>query len=405
MELKTGYPYWLVRNGLPNHYPKLAKNIKADVAIIGGGISGALSAYYLTSKGISCVLLDKRTIGLGSTCASTSLVQYELDKPLTELMQLIGDEKATQVYLTCVEAIDKLIALCKKIKFDGIETSPSLFYAAEKKDKALVEKEYVARKEAGIKVKLLNATEIRKKYGFDAPAAILSEKGCSVDVYMLAHALCKHAVDKGLQIFDRTMVSKIEENKNGIKVYTEDGFTVSCKKLVNASGYEAVNFIDKKIVRLISTYAIISENLDDAKTIWKDRAMIWNTANPYLYMRLTNENRIIVGGRDEKIFDPDARNKLIKTKSALLARDFKKLFPKIKFVPEFSWAGTFGTTKDSLPYIGSIKDHPDIYYALGFGGNGITFSVIAAEIISDLITGKKNKNAGLFSFDRKGKKD
>lgn len=400
MEIKTGYPYWLIKNGLPYQYPKLSKNIKADVAIIGGGISGALSAYYLTASGLSCVILDRRTVGLGSTCASTSLVQYELDKPLSELSEIIGKTQAERVYTKCVETIDTLTDIARKIKYTELESVPSLFYAATKGDQSLIEKEFEARKKAGIDVSLLDEKQIHRKYNFNAPSAILSAKGCSVDAYTLSHTLCRHALKKGLQVFDRTTVTKIDEEKNGVKLHTDDGFTVSCKKLVNATGYEAVNFIDQKIVKLNSTYAIISENIDDAKNIWKDRAMIWNTADPYLYMRLTTDNRIIVGGRDENIFNAEARNKLIKRKSAQLANDFKKLFPDIKFIPEFSWTGTFGVTKDSLPYIGSIKKHPNIYYALGFGGNGITFSLIAAEIITDLINGKKNKDADLFSFDR-----
>ena len=84
----------------------------------------------------------------------------------------------------------------------------------------------------------------------------------------------------------------------------------------------------------------------------------------------------------------------------MLRKDFSKLFPEVELIPEFSWAGTFGSTKDALPYIGTYKKTPHTYYALGFGGNGITFSVIAAEIIRDMITGKKNKDALLYAFER-----
>jgi glycine/D-amino acid oxidase-like deaminating enzyme len=74
--------------------------------------------------------------------------------------------------------------------------------------------------------------------------------------------------------------------------------------------------------------------------------------------------------------------------------------PHIPLKPDFSWAGAFAVTKDGLPYIGSIPERPNTYFALGFGGNGITFSVIAAEILQDLIQGKKNESAGLFEFNR-----
>jgi glycine/D-amino acid oxidase-like deaminating enzyme len=83
-----------------------------------------------------------------------------------------------------------------------------------------------------------------------------------------------------------------------------------------------------------------------------------------------------------------------------LKKDFSKLFPEIGLIPEFSWTGIFGSTKDALPYIGTYNKTPHTYYALGFDGNGITFSVIAAEIILDMITGKKNKDALLYAFER-----
>ena len=87
-------------------------------------------------------------------------------------------------------------------------------------------------------------------------------------------------------------------------------------------------------------------------------------------------------------------------KSKSLERSFTKLFPEITFKTDFRWAGTFASTKDGLPYIGSIRQRPHTYFALGFGGNGITFSAIAAGIIKDMLIGKKNKDAEIFKFDR-----
>ena len=101
MQLTGGYPFSLINHGLLNSYPKLLKNTVTNTVIIGGGISGALTAYYLINAGIECVLVDGRTIGLGSTCASTSLLQYELDIPLHLLKRQIGDKDAERVYQLC----------------------------------------------------------------------------------------------------------------------------------------------------------------------------------------------------------------------------------------------------------------------------------------------------------------
>ena len=400
MNLTTGYPYWLVNSGLPTNYPKLEEPMKTDIVIIGGGISGALTTHYLVEAGLKCVVVDARTVGLGSTCASTAMLQYELDTPLSELSKQIGLQNAERAYQMCSDSIDTIADISKKLNFTLFEKQKSLLYAAHKKDTTFLETEFLAREKAGFDVALLGKTDIENEFGFSAPSGILSAQGGSIDAYMFAHALLKSGVEKGLLVFDRTVITKIDYEKKGVKLTTEGGQTISADKVVNATGYEITEFIDKKIVKLNSSYAIASEHVQKPAPVWKDKTLLWNTADPYLYMRLTTDNRIVLGGRDEPFYNPTKRDKLIKSKTALLVKDFSKLFPDIPLIPEFTWTGTFGSTKDSLPYIGTYHKTPHTYYALGFGGNGITFSVIAAEIIRDMILGKKNKDAALFAFDR-----
>jgi glycine/D-amino acid oxidase-like deaminating enzyme len=400
MDLTTGYPYFLINGGLPAVYPKLDHSVKTDIVIIGGGISGALTAYYLIEAGFQCILVDARSIGLGSTCASTSLLQYELDTSLSALSEQIGFQSASRAYQMCAEAIDKIEDISKKIKFGLFEKQKSLLYAAYKKDTPFLKTEFQIRKKAGFKVDFLDEAELQKHFGFSAPAGILSAKGASTDAYMFTHALLAESIEKGLSVYDRTEITHTAHKANGVTLTTRNGHLITAGKIINATGYEITEFIEKKIVKLNSTFVIASEQIQSPVPAWKEKVLLWNTANPYLYIRLSKDNRIIVGGRDEAFYNPAKRDRLIKRKSAQLKKDFCKLFPNLEMIPEFSWAGTFGTTKDSLPYIGTYSKTPHTYYALGFGGNGITFSVIAAEIIRDLLKGKKNEDAMLYSFDR-----
>jgi glycine/D-amino acid oxidase-like deaminating enzyme len=144
---------------------------------------------------------------------------------------------------------------------------------------------------------------------------------------------------------------------------------------------------------------VISEPFEQSK-FWYKNSLIWETAQPYLYLRTTSDNRILIGGKDDKFYNPDKRDAKLRLKTKQLQQTFHKLFPHIDFKPDFEWAGTFCNTKDGLPYIGSIPQRSNTYFALGFGGNGITFSEIAATIITDLLSGKKNKDATIFSFTR-----
>jgi glycine/D-amino acid oxidase-like deaminating enzyme len=108
-----------------------------------------------------------------------------------------------------------------------------------------------------------------------------------------------------------------------------------------------------------------------------------------------------MGGVDEPFRDPDRRDLLIGRKAVKLLKKYEDFYPG-RPVPEvaFAWAGTFGETKDGLAYIGVSPEAPYAYFALGYGGNGITYSMIAAQIITDLYRGIPNADAQLFRFER-----
>lgn len=399
MNLRSGLPYFLLRRGLPFDYPKLESSISAHVVIIGGGISGALMAHHLIEAGVDCVLIDGRSIAMGSTSASTSLLQYEIDVPLTKLSELRGLDAARRSYMLCKDSITSIGSIAQHLGIGYFQHRKSLYFAANQKDTPFIEREFKMRKECGFCVELLGRDEIKKMFGFVSDSAILSHHGAQIDAYTFTHDLLQYNIKKGLRVFDRSMIKTILHSGTTIKLRTENGNTITTSYLVNATGYEVVTFLKKKIVKLLSTYAVITEHLEQHPFPLSDDTLFWNTANPYLYMTAL-DGRIMIGGRDEPFYNPAKRDRLIMKKSTLLTRDFKKLLPHIPFIPEFRWAGTFGATKDGLPYVGTIRNRANVFYALGFGGNGITFSEVGASIVTDLILGRKNEDAALFSFER-----
>lgn len=399
MNLKSGYPFSLVKHGLPYDYPRLTGSIETDVVIIGGGISGALSAYYLSKEGIECIVVDARTIGLGSTCASTSLLLYEIDVPLTKLGMIRGYGNAARAYELGRRAIFKLRDIANEIGFNGFEFRKSLYFADKVRDQRWLHEEFLARKKYGFKVEWLGKHDIKKLYGFKSSAAILTAEAAQTNSYLFTHALHQHSIKKGVKVFDRTSVERITYKKD-ILLKTEDDLTIKARKIIHASGYETGNFLKEKIVNLSSTYATVSEQIDGEQPFWNDNTLIWNTAQPYLYIRTTSDRRIMVGGRDLPFKNAKKAEQDIPKKSKELVKEFRRIFPSIPFKSEFSWSGVFGSTYDGLPFIGQHPKFPGAYFSLGFGGNGITFSMIGAEIIADLLSGKENPDAEIFSFER-----
>jgi len=400
MNLHSSSPYWLLRHGIINSYPSLTSDIKTDIVIMGAGISGALVANQLCQAGYKVVVVDRRHAGLGSTAASTSLLQYEIDKPLHKLIELAGEKKAIRSYHLCRQAITDIGKICHQLNDPGLFLhKPSFQFASAKKDVADLKKEYTLRKKAGFSIQWLEETAICKKFGFTKSAGLLSADGAEADAYKITHALLKKCISKGLQVYDNTEIITIRHRKHDVELLTADKKKIQARKLIIACGYESQQYIPQKVQELQATYAIASEPFGQ-KNFWYKNALIWETATTYLYLRTTSDNRILVGGKDIPFSNPNKRDSLLRQKTKSLEKSFANLFPQYPFKTDFKWAGTFASTKDGLPFIGAIRQRPNTFFALGFGGNGITFSAIAANIIKDLLAGKKNNDAAIFQFDR-----
>ncbi len=401
MDLKTNEPFWLVKTGLMQSYPSLRSNLECDVLIVGGGITGSLIAHQCIKDGYKTVLIDKREIANGSTSATTSMLQYEIDKSLSELKQLIGEKGAIASYKACFKAIDELEDICNEIKSKaGFTRKKSLYFSAYKKDLIELKHEFEVRKKAGFKVRWMEADTIFEKYEIaNTYGGILSDQGASLEAFMFTHELLAYNIKKGLQVFDKTELIKVEHHKLYNKVSLNTGANIKTKKIIYCVGYESAQMISENFVKLISTYAIVSEQIPKLKPLHK-KLLVWNTAQPYIYLRTTDDNRFLIGGEDETFQNPQKRNALLNKKKQKLLKSFEKHLPHVPFYPDFVWAGTFGETKDGLPYIGEHKDFKNSYFVLGFGGNGITFSVTGMEMVADWLKNKKHILSPYFAFGR-----
>jgi glycine/D-amino acid oxidase-like deaminating enzyme len=394
VKLTSELPFWTVRNGLLQVYPALDRDVRCDALVIGGGISGALLARRLTSKGVDCLVIDRRDIGFGSTSASTALLQYEIDTPLRELQERVGSKAAERAYWAGLEAIGRLEKMAGRECDFALR--PSLQVATQRSHLEGLKKEYELRRKLGFPVAWLDRKDLRES-GIDANGALRSRVAGEVDPYRLTHRLLRLAVAKGLRVMDRTMAIRYAHTRNYVHVTTDRNCVIRCRSVFFATGYETQDILPKKVVTLKSTYAFISEPISEP---WKDRSLIWGTGDPYLYMRTSGHDRVLVGGEDDHVLDPARRDRQIEAKTKRLLRRFNALFPNIKIEPAFAWAGMFGSTKDGLAYIGPHPAFPRAWFSLGFGGNGITFAEIASRILTDLFLGRENPDAAVFSFDR-----
>ena len=399
LDLRSGRPVWFAYRAPSVPSAALTRDVKADVLIVGMGISGAMIAETLSARGLTVICIDRRGPILGSTPATTALVQFELDEPLTTLSEMIGEDAAQQAWRRSRLAVFNLRARIAELGINCDATArQSLYLAGNTLGPGELRQEAEARRHAGIHATYLAPEPLKEKFGIHRDGAILSHDNLALDPRKLTAGLLNKALERKARFYAPVEATAIEDTKDEVVVATKDGPTVTAKHLVLATGYELMDIVPADKHRIISTWAIATKR--QPQNLWPGAALIWEASDPYLYVRATADGRVICGGEDEEFTDEDLRDSLLPQKSARIAEKLKTLFPQLDTRPEFSWTGSFGTTTTGLPYIGVLPGRPRIHAVLGYGGNGITFSQIASEIVSAALSGAEDTDQRLFAFGR-----
>jgi glycine/D-amino acid oxidase-like deaminating enzyme len=370
------------------------------VLIVGCGITGSLMAEQLTLQGLDVVIIDRELPGRGSTAASTSMLLWEIDRSLSELTAAYGFERATRAYRASFEAVHGLKALVQRLGLPcDMREKHSLYLAAGDTGKELIE-EHALRQRAGLPGDFLDHAMLLNEFEIARAGALLSPGSADADPVQLAGGLLRSAVIRGIRLHEAEAI-EFDSASTSVGVTLKHGGVVEARHVVLATGYVMPGIVHSTIQKPSSSWAIAT--VPQPQNIWKDAALIWEDSKDYLYARTTATGRIIIGGEDsEDIIEPDARDALIPDKSRRLTEKLAALWPRAELDIGFRWSGTFDTTRDGLPLIGPVPGAKGVYAAYGYGGNGITFSYLAAQLIGGLINGSHSPLLDDFALDRDG---
>ena len=204
LDLRTGRAVWTAYRAAAIPATPLTRDVKADVAIVGMGISAAMMADSLTDAGLSVVLIDRRGPLLGSTAATTALVQFEIDQPLTTLTKKIGKDRAERAWRRSRLAVANLAARVKEL---GIECRmierPSLYLAGNVLAPQALREEGLQRNRAGLRSAYLTAGELKDRFGLDRKGALLSHGNHALDPRRLAGGLLLAAIERNQLINEK----------------------------------------------------------------------------------------------------------------------------------------------------------------------------------------------------------
>lgn len=397
-DLRTGHAPWAGGQRVARR--ELQQDRRCDVLVVGGGITGSMVAEHLVSAGHQVCIIDRERPGLGSTAASTAMLLWEIDRPLGSLADLYGFERAADIYRRSLRAVSGLQALigARGVRC-ALRARHSLYLAAGAIGSRELLAEHALRRRAGLPGDFLDFRTLRGEFDIDREAAILSSGSADVDPLCLAHGLMASAVARGACLYEGDAV-EFSRGGQGVTVILDNGHLIEARWAVLATGYVMPSFVGSDLHSLASSWAVATP-VQPPGGRWRDGALIWEASERYLYARTTVDHRIIVGGEDEDAMtSPEDRDRAMPRKTAAILAKLGALFPRADAQAEMTWSGVFGKTVDGLPLIGAVPGHPCVLAAYGYGGNGITFSFIAARLIGGLVVGRHEAWYDDFRFDR-----
>lgn len=352
-----------------------------DVVIVGAGMSGILCAHVLQQHGYAVALIEQHEPVRNSTAANTGLLQYSNDIMLHELAQQIGLEQAIVFYKRCVQAIDELADIASSLHSDTqFVRRPSVCFASSSSDVMKLQREYRMLDEFGFPCAYWNERKLQATMGFQKAGALVTFNDAEVNPYQFARRLLDHVILNGGHVFPHTRVTTVH---HGDIVHIETtNETFAARHIIYTTGYYDPPTGTIAAADIRRSYAVVTNRVD---TLWHERALIWETARPYLYMRSTVDNRLVIGGLDEHFAKPTSNMQKITQHAEQLLQQAQQLFPHYTLTADYMYCASFGESTDHLPVIGRHPRYDNEFYLAGYGGNGTVYSMIGAcELLAQL---------------------
>ena len=362
-----------------------------DVAIVGSGYTGLNCARVLAKAGRSVAVIDQHSIGWGASSRNGGMATPGLKQDIFKIKKTYGLDLAREFWKSSVDAIDLLEQI---IMEEGIDCHwsrcghMSLAYKQSHFDDLVDYIEWLD-KEFGHKKKLITKSQLKSEIGTDAYfGGNTDELSGGLQPAKYVFGLARAVTDHGTILCENSQVTSIQKESNGFEVMTNQG-TIMAKEVVIATNGYTDMLIPKLKPKVfpVGSYIIVSEPLpqDLQDKLSPKRRMFYDSKNFLNYFRLTQDGRMLWGGRNDLSSDLD-----LNESAFILTKQVCSIFPELNDVKfTHSWTGKLGITFDLMPLIGQING---IHYALGYGGHGLSIATYLGTELGLLLTGQKDRS-------------
>ncbi|MCF3943418.1 FAD-dependent oxidoreductase [Oceanobacillus alkalisoli] len=383
--------YWLTSNDTLSEFPPLEEDIKADVTIVGAGITGLTAAYLLANEGLRIAIVDAGRLMSGTTGHTTAKITTQHGLIYDELISNVGAEKAKLYYESNEAAKQYLKQMINQLDIScDYKEQDAILYATTKEYEAKIEREAKAYERLGIPGTL--TTDIP----LDIPiknALIMKEQAQFHPVKFLQY-IVQELKKKDVKIYEQTTAVKVEKGDNQ-KVVMRNGAQVLSKHILVASHFPFHEGFGLYAARMdVERSYIIAAKMKKTYP-----GGMYLQADPPVHslrsVTIDGEEMVLIGGMTHKTGKETETHKLYES-----LRAFGDELFEIEDIP-YHWSAQDLITLDKVPYIGELTpNHPYVTVATGFRKWGMTNSVVAAKLFYDRVLRQKNKYEELYTPSR-----
>jgi gamma-glutamylputrescine oxidase len=393
LPLQPNDSYWANSKRPPNS--PLTNDLDVDVAVVGGGLTGLASAYFVcrASPHKSVVVLEAQSCGSGASGRNGAMVlTMTADRYMNFSSTPSMDKK---IYDLTVENIRFLTSLSTVTGIDcELETNGALQVLGSSDDMKSARAYVQQARSLGMPVEYWESPRIANAIGTEMyEGAFFDPSGGQIHPMNLVQALKAAAETAGATVYENTLVQSIVEGREHL-LYTSDGRTVKAKSLVLATNAftPRLGFLQNVILPL-HEYVAITNTFSErelAQLGWRQRVPFIDNRTEVFYLGLTKDRRIHIGGGTPRYAynnGPDNPD-ITRSHVSQLQRELIRLYPQLSGI-QFAqtWSGVVDWSLDASPSVGSTGRYQNIFYGLGYSGHGVNLTSLFGRIIADLEAG------------------
>ncbi|HNP36285.1 MAG TPA: FAD-binding oxidoreductase [Woeseiaceae bacterium] len=364
--------------------PRLESSLQADVCVIGGGFTGLSAALNLAELGLDVVLLEAERIGFGASGRNGGLIGSGQRKDVLETEQMFGMEQSRLLWDFAEAAKDEIRTRIEKHAIDcdlqkgqlvGVHTKRYAGWAAELSAALAARYDYPNTHALDAEAtRAMVATDDFVEGFFDADAAVIHPLNYAL-------GLARACTEAGVKIFESSRVTGYTESEPSV-VSTAHGAVKARSIVLACNGY--LGKLEPRVagkIMPINNFVIATEPLGErANALIGGRFGIHDTRFVVNYFRIAEDTRLLFGGGEN--YRPGFPRNI----EGFVKPYMLKLFPQLADVAiEYAWGGTLSVTVNRLPHIGRLP--PNLYFAQGYSGHGISTASFAGKVIAEAITG------------------